>query len=82
MKEHPNMEIQMNGHTDNQGNAKLNVELSENRVKAVKEYLVTRGIDPHRIKGKGYGGSKPIASNSSEATRRLNRRVEMVVLKY
>jgi outer membrane protein OmpA-like peptidoglycan-associated protein len=82
MKANREMEIEVNGHTDNQGNAKLNVELSENRVKAVKDYLISKGIDSKRIKGKGYGGAKPIASNAKEETRKLNRRVEFTILKY
>lgn len=82
MKEHEKMEILINGHTDNQGNPKLNLALSENRVKAVKDYLISRGVEASRIKGKGFGGSKPIASNATEATRKLNRRVELTILKY
>ena len=81
MKENPTMEIELSGHTDNQGSVLLNVQLSENRVKATKDYLVSKGIDKNRIKGKGYGGSKPIASNSKEETRMLNRRVEMTIIK-
>ncbi|MDB5273105.1 MAG: hypothetical protein JWO58_1472, partial [Chitinophagaceae bacterium] len=81
MKENPTMEIEISGHTDNQGDPKLNVELSENRVKATTDYLISKGIDKNRIKGKGYGGSKPIASNSREETRKLNRRVEMTIIK-
>ncbi|HSZ71488.1 MAG TPA: OmpA family protein [Cytophagaceae bacterium] len=81
MKENPTVEIEISGHTDNQGDPKLNVELSENRVKATTDYLISKDIDKNRIKGKGYGGSKPIASNSREETRRLNRRVEMTIIK-
>lgn len=82
MKENAKMEIELSGHTDNQGNAKMNIELSEERVKAVKDYLVSNGIDKKRISGKGYGGSKPVASNATENTRKLNRRVEFVIRKY
>lgn len=82
MKENAKMEIELSGHTDNQGNAKMNVQLSEDRVKAVKDYLVAKGIDKKRIDGKGYGGVRPISSNGSEASRKLNRRVEFVIKKY
>ncbi len=82
MKENAKMEIELSGHTDNQGNAKMNVQLSEERVKAVKDYLVSKGIDKKRIDGKGYGGTKPISSNATEASRKLNRRVEFVIKKY
>lgn len=81
MKENPTVEIEISGHTDNQGDPKLNIDLSENRVKSTTDYLVSKGIEKNRIKGKGYGGSKPIASNSREETRKLNRRVEMTIIK-
>ncbi len=81
MKENPTIEIEISGHTDNQGDPKLNVELSENRVKSTTDYLISKGIEKNRIKGKGYGGSKPLASNSREETRKLNRRVEMTIIK-
>jgi outer membrane protein OmpA-like peptidoglycan-associated protein len=75
------MEIQLNGHTDNQGDPAKNVLLSENRVKAVQEYLVRKGVPAARLRGKGFGGSQPIASNKQEYTRKLNRRVEFEILK-
>jgi len=82
MKENAKMEIELSGHTDNQGNAKMNVQLSEDRVKAVKDYLVAKGIDKKRIDGRGYGGVRPISSNATDATRKLNRRVEFIIKKY
>ncbi len=81
LKENPDIKIELSGHTDNQGNAKLNLKLSQDRVEAVKAYLVSKGIDAKRIKGKGYGGTRPVASNASEETRRLNRRVEFKIIK-
>lgn len=81
MQENPNLHIELAGHTDNQGNARLNLKLSNERVNKVQEYLVSRGISEKRVKGKGYGGTRPIASNASEETRRLNRRVEFTVTK-
>lgn len=80
MTENPDIYIELSGHTDNQGSARKNLELSQARVGVVKEYLVSKGIQPDRIKGTGYGGSRPIASNRSEETRRLNRRVEFQVI--
>ncbi|MFN8417093.1 MAG: OmpA family protein [Cytophagaceae bacterium] len=82
MHQYPNMVIELSGHTDNQGDYKQNMKLSEERVAAVKEYLTSKGISPERIVGIGYGPKYPIASNYSEATRRLNRRVEFKVLKF
>lgn len=81
LNENSKMEIALAGHTDNQGDAKLNQQLSEQRVMAVKAYLVKKGIGEKRISGKGYGSSRPIADNTKEETRRLNRRVEFTITK-
>lgn len=81
LKEYPEMEIQVSGHTDNQGSAKLNLELSEDRVETVILYLVGKGVARSRLVGRGFGGTKPIASNRSEQTRKLNRRVEFTIIK-
>jgi len=80
MVENPTIMIELSGHTDNVGNAKKNVVLSQERVDVVKQYLVEKGIDETRIQGKGYGGEQPVASNKSEETRRLNRRVEFKII--
>jgi outer membrane protein OmpA-like peptidoglycan-associated protein len=80
MMDNPEIHIELSGHTDNQGSARKNLELSQARVEVVKKYLVDKGISGDRIKGKGYGGSMPIASNRTEETRRLNRRVEFEVI--
>lgn len=77
----PEVSIELAGHTDNQGNADLNLKLSDDRVETIKLYLIDHGINKKRISGKGYGGSKPIASNNREATRKLNRRVEFILRK-
>lgn len=81
MNGNPKAEIELAGHTDNQGNFEENVQLSRLRVEAVKEYLVRNGIATSRIVAKGYGPSRPMASNNHEETRRLNRRVEFTVTK-
>jgi outer membrane protein OmpA-like peptidoglycan-associated protein len=81
MKVNPKMEIQLEGHTDNVGNAALNMELSEKRVTAVKKYLTSNGVSKGRIQTKAFGGTRPIANDNSEEARALNRRVEMRVLK-
>ena len=81
MKDNPTMEIELSGHTDNQGSSKLNLQLSKDRVEVVKKYLIVKGIDAKRIEGTGYGSTRPIASNKNTETRKLNRRVEFVVVK-
>lgn len=79
LKENPKVNIELAGHTDNHGNPFQNVKLSQGRVDVVKQYLISKGIDSRRISGKGYGGSKPVASNNAEETRKLNRRVEFTI---
>lgn len=81
MTEHPNMEILLEGHTDNQGDVAKNVKLSEERVLEVKKYLTSKGIDGRRIQTKAWGPAKPIASNATEQSRQKNRRVEFTILK-
>ena len=79
MKNNPTMRIELAGHTDNVGTPLLNLKLSNDRVAAVKKYLVDKGIDASRIKGKGYGGTQPISPDNTEEARRLNRRVEFII---
>lgn len=81
MKANPQVEIDLAGHTDNRGLHAHNVRLSKERVEKVKEYLISKGVEPKRITGQGYGGIKPIADNDAEDTRKLNRRVEFTIVK-
>lgn len=80
MKRDTEVRVRFIGHTDNQGDPKLNVALSESRVANVKKYLVSKGIAADRIETIGYGGAFPIADNKVEETRKLNRRVEMEII--
>lgn len=80
LEDNPKMEIQVNGHTDNQGDEKKNKQLSEDRAKAVREYITAKGVK-NRIVTRGFGSSKPLAKNNTEEGRSLNRRVEFVILK-
>lgn len=81
MKENSKMVIQLEGHTDNQGSSKANMELSEARVEAVKKYLVSKGIAKDRIKTKAFGGTQPLRNEMTPEARKQNRRVEMRILK-
>lgn len=82
LEENPTMEIRLEGHTDNIGDFMLNVELSRNRVEAVKKYLVfTKNIADSRVQTKAYGSTQPVASNANENSRKQNRRVAFVILK-
>ena len=82
LQTNPKVVIDLSGHTDNRGVHSHNVRLSQQRVNKVKEYLVSKGIGGKRISGKGYGGTKPIASNDTEESRMLNRRVEFTIKKF
>lgn len=79
LKEHPKFDVEIQGHTDNVGNAKDNEALSSNRAFTVKALLETYGIDGKRITAKGYGQSAPLADNTTEAGRAKNRRTAFVL---
>ncbi|MGC1241411.1 MAG: OmpA family protein [Chryseosolibacter sp.] len=81
MKDNKTIEIELEGHTDGRGDPKANLALSEERVEAVKQYLISKGISEKRIVGKGYGGAKPMVANDTEDNRQLNRRVEFKITK-
>jgi outer membrane protein OmpA-like peptidoglycan-associated protein len=81
LKDNPTIEIEIGGHTDNQGLPAANLELSEKRVGAVRQYLISKGVPAKRLTGKGYGGSQPIAPSTTEENRQLNRRVEFKIVK-
>ncbi|MBS1506500.1 MAG: OmpA family protein [Bacteroidetes bacterium] len=81
LKKNAKVRIELRGHTDNQGDANKDVILSQQRVDRIKAYLVSKGINTRRITGKGFGGAQPISSNATEEGRKLNRRVEFVILK-
>jgi outer membrane protein OmpA-like peptidoglycan-associated protein len=69
--------LSLEGHTDNVGEDNSNMKLSEDRAKAVSNYLIKKGIAAERIDVKFYGETKPVASNDTDEGRRMNRRVEM-----
>ncbi len=79
LKENKEMKIEVQGHTNNVGDRKLLLELSEKRALAVKDYLVDKGIEASRITTKGFGPDKPIATNETEEGRKKNQRVEFKI---
>ena len=74
MQNNEDLEVEIEGHTDNIGAESHNLKLSENRAKAVFEYLVNNGIKAKRMTFKGYGPSQPISNNDTEEGRASNRR--------
>jgi OmpA-OmpF porin, OOP family len=80
LTENPQLRIEISGHTDNSGSAVYNRELSEKRARSVFQYLSQNNISPKRLVAKGYGPDQPIALNTTEEGRQLNRRIEFKVL--
>ncbi len=80
LRDRPQLDIEISGHADNQGNETKNIALSLARAEAVKQFLIARGIAPVRIRTKGYGARFPLASNASSVGQSQNRRVEIVGL--
>jgi outer membrane protein OmpA-like peptidoglycan-associated protein len=79
MIKNPKLTIEIGGHTDNVGGKQENVILSENRAKAVFDYLVKKGISASRMTSKGYGDTRPLADNKTEKGRAENRRTEFTI---
>lgn len=73
--------IELGGHTDSTGTKEGNKKLSQERVNSVRKYLVDKGIEPKRLEAVGYGDEKPVATNTTDEGRQLNRRVEVKILK-
>ena len=81
LNSHPEMKVEIQGHTDSLGPDEFNMKLSEKRAQIVKDYLVSKGINPDRLFVKGFGKAKPVADNDTAEGRALNRRIEFKVLK-
>ena len=79
LMENPSLQIEIRGHTDNQGDFDLNIKLSRDRSQAVIDYLAGKGIPKSRLRAVGRGPIDPIAPNNNEENRKKNRRVEFVV---
>lgn len=79
LKDVPTLKIEISGHTDNTGSASVNETLSQSRAEAVVAYLTSKGISANRMTAKGYGASKPIAPNTTDDGKQLNRRTEFEI---
>ena len=77
LKANPTLNVTIGGHTDNTSTPEHNQDLSTRRANAVKQYLVTAGIDAARMDATGYGSSQPVATNDTALGRAANRRVEL-----
>ncbi|MBI3247661.1 MAG: OmpA family protein [Deltaproteobacteria bacterium] len=80
LRENPERNLVIEGHTDSLGSDSYNFDLSERRAGAVQSFLLQNGISPMRIVARGYGETYPVTSNDTEAGRQQNRRVEVVIL--
>jgi outer membrane protein OmpA-like peptidoglycan-associated protein len=80
LQAHPKWKVEVQGHTDSVGTAMYNQQLSQRRAEAVRQFLIERGIKPERIQARGYGSSRPIAPNTTEEGRALNRRTEILFI--
>ena len=78
LKENADLKLRVEGHTDNQGKSKDNLELSKKRADAVKERLVKNGVEADRLATEGFGDKKPVADNKTDEGKATNRRVELV----
>ena len=80
LNKYPNSLIDVYGHTDSTGSDAYNQTLSENRARAVADYLSSKGVSPQRIRSTGFGKTQPIASNDTPEGRAANRRVEIKIV--
>ena len=80
LNKYPELQVEVAGHTDNVGNANLNLGLSDRRAKTVLDNLIKFGVDPSRLSFRGYGDLQPIADNSTAEGRAINRRVELRIV--
>jgi outer membrane protein OmpA-like peptidoglycan-associated protein len=80
LNKYKDINIEVGGHTDSSGSQKLNKFLSQSRANAIKNYLISKGINSKRLKAVGYGESRPLVKNNSSKNRQINRRVEFKIL--
>ena len=81
LRQYPEVVIEVRGHSDSVGSYAKNMQLSQQRAESVRQYLISKGIEPDRIRAAGFGSSSPIADNRTAAGRAQNRRIEIVRIK-
>ncbi|MGE3538769.1 MAG: OmpA family protein [Candidatus Tectimicrobiota bacterium] len=79
LQKYPERQVMIEGHTDSQGSADSNLDLSQRRAESVQSFLLQNSIEPARVTARGYGETTPVASNTTAAGRQQNRRVEIVL---
>ena len=79
LKRNPDVEVTIDGHTDNFGTAEFNNSLSVKRAEATKKYLVSKGVAANRLVTAGFGFTQPIADNKTAEGRKMNRRIEIKI---
>jgi OOP family OmpA-OmpF porin len=80
LHDNPRMVIQLEGHTDVKGDPKKNLQLSRDRVEAVRDYLIGKGVTKTKVKTKAFGGTSPLSRENTDEAHKLNRRVEVRIL--
>ena len=80
LNKYSSMNVRLEGHTDNTGDADANLELSKNRASNVLDYLVSKGVSANRLSSVGFGQDRPIESNDTDEGRANNRRTELVII--
>ncbi len=80
LTKYPGMKVSIQGHTDNTGDSLANERLSMNRANSVRSWLIEHGISAERLEARGYGQSRPITTNSTDAGREINRRIEFIII--
>jgi outer membrane protein OmpA-like peptidoglycan-associated protein len=80
MNKYPSLRLEVAVHSDNTGSAAISLMLSQSRSQLLVGYLINRGISSKRLVATGFGGSKPIAPNFLEKDRKLNRRIDFIII--
>jgi outer membrane protein OmpA-like peptidoglycan-associated protein len=80
MRTYPSIRVEIQGHTDSEGEAAVNEQVSRRRAESVRQYLIKAGVPPEQLRAVGLGGARPIADNRSAAGKARNRRIELTLI--